>query len=134
NQITKLYQHIPAPAIIDKGVFDGMSVTKVEGGNTHSCALAEGRVFCWGSNANGRRGLPLGVPVHPLEINMSGVLSGKILTDIAAGVNNSCAIADGYAYCWGSGSDGKLGNGTNTLSYEPVEVSPLPGVLENKTV
>ena len=53
---------------------------------------------------------------------------------ISAGGSHTCAIApDNDAYCWGSGSSGKLGNSSTTNSSVPVAVSTT-GVLAGKTI
>lgn len=45
---------------------------------------------------------------------------------IVAGITHSCAITNtGAAYCWGSGTDGKLGNGTTTAKSTPFPVTGL---------
>ncbi|MCC6755929.1 MAG: hypothetical protein IT199_06105, partial [Solirubrobacterales bacterium] len=42
---------------------------------------------------------------------------------LSAGVGHSCAIRDGGAWCWGSNSQGELGNGTTDDSAVPVPVT-----------
>lgn len=98
-------------------------VTKVSTGGTQSCALAQGRVFCWGANTNGALGLGTTTSTNvPREVG--GVLAGKTVTDISVGTNHACAVADGNAYCWGLATSGRLGNGTTTGTYtSPVAVS-----------
>ena len=66
-----------------------------------------------------------------MAVSTSGVLSGKILIQISAGVNFTCALdTTGPAYCWGLNSSGQLGNNSTTQSLVPVAVSTsgaLPG-------
>lgn len=47
------------------------------------------------------------------------------LPTVAAGSEQSCALAEGRACCWGWNSDGQLGNGTKTDSRFAVEVSGI---------
>jgi alpha-tubulin suppressor-like RCC1 family protein len=54
-------------------------------------------------------------------------------TTIVAGATHSCRIQSGLAYCWGSNSNGQLGNGSTISSSAPVPVSTA-GVLAGKTL
>lgn len=57
-----------------------------------------------------------------------GALTGKTVTAIEAGDGNTCVIASGQAYCWGSNGYGQVGNDTNTDQNAPVAVlGPLNG-------
>lgn len=51
------------------------------------------------------------------------------LTDVVqmdAGVGFACAVKNnGQVWCWGSGSYGRLGNGSDTIAQTPVQVSGL---------
>src|SRR5690606_29683516 len=52
------------------------------------------------------------------------VLGGHKFTWLSAGTFHACAIAtDGKTYCWGSGSNGKRGNGSTDVALEPEEVA-----------
>lgn len=103
--------------------------TKVAAGNNHSCAIAEGRAYCWGRNSEGQLGDGTTTastrPVPVVRTAMSGTV-----TDIAVGFSHTCAIADGRAYCWGSDGDGRLGVGGGSSRSEPAAVSgDLPGTV-----
>jgi hypothetical protein len=48
------------------------------------------------------------------------------VTDISAGSSTACAVADGWAYCWGSNANGQLGIGknvTNNIQTTPTAVA-----------
>jgi alpha-tubulin suppressor-like RCC1 family protein len=52
------------------------------------------------------------------------VSGGYSFDVIAGGQRHSCAInTAGDAYCWGSNSDGPVGDGTNTRRLVPALVS-----------
>jgi hypothetical protein len=70
-------------------------------GGAHTCGLvADGRAFCWGSNALGQLGsngpsASLPIPANPGPI---------ALRDLAAGTSFSCGLLrSGEALCWGQG-------------------------------
>jgi alpha-tubulin suppressor-like RCC1 family protein len=124
------------PVAVDtSGVLSGKTVTAISAGDQHTCAIADGAAYCWGSPSNGRLGnnTTSGTYNTPVAVDTSGVLSGKTVTAISAGIDFTCAIADGAAYCWGDGSNGKLGNNTTSNSLVPVAVY-TSGVLSGKTV
>lgn len=55
--------------------------------------------------------------------------TGVTFTQFAAGVTESFAIAsDGNAYAWGYNGNGRLGDGTTTSSFLPVQVQAPAGV------
>ncbi len=121
-------------AVDAAGVLAGKSVTAIAAGQYHTCALASGEVYCWGANSSGQLGdgTTTNRPT-PVAVDMSGVLAGKTVSNIAVGNQHTCAIADGRAYCWGINSYGGLGDGTTTGRTTPVAVSTA-GVLAGKTV
>ncbi len=89
--------------------------TNVAVGGDTSCALAGGRVLCWGANANHQlgRGEAVGdssADAKPVEVAPGVPLEGAV--DLAVGLFYACArVSDGGAYCWGSASGGGLGAG-----------------------
>ncbi len=112
------------------------SLTKIATRNGVSCAIADGKAYCWGSNQYGQLGSgTTGGEAHlPAPVYAAGVLAGKTVTDIAVGLDGYvCAVADGKAYCWGRNRYGQLGNGTTTDSAVPVAVT-ASGVLSGRTV
>ena len=70
----------------------------------------------------------------PVAVSTGGVLAGKILTQISAGLFHTCALdSAGAAYCWGFGLYGQLGDGNTSDSDVPVAVD-TSGVLAGKTL
>ncbi|HOT91029.1 MAG TPA: hypothetical protein PLJ78_02965 [Anaerolineae bacterium] len=92
-------------------------------GMSHSCALIEGGVRCWGYNAYGQLGTN-DLADRPVPVQVSGLVSGTKM--IAVGSFHSCALLDtGGVKCWGSNRQGELGTGTYDGSPTPVAVSGL---------
>jgi len=115
------------PVAVDtSGVLNGKTITQIAGGTDHACALdTDGHAYCWGNNVQGQLGNNSNTnsPI-PVAVNTSGVLNGKVLTQIAGGASNTCALdADGQAYCWGY----------QASSSVPVAVD-TSGVLNGKTI
>ena len=91
----------------------------ISAGSSHSCAVASGKVYCWGSNSKGQLGNGTTTDsASPVEV--SGITTAKA---VAAGYDHSCALlSDGTIECWGDNSAGHLGNGSTTDSANPVTV------------
>lgn len=99
--------------------------TSVALGEDFTCALTRaGHVFCWGRGSNGVLGNGgWASSTSPVQVSTAGVLSGKRLVALSAGLWHVCALDDGgSAYCWGRGYSGELGNGERTVSDVPVAV------------
>ena len=114
------------------GALSGKTVDKVVVA-TSACALASGKVYCWGYNAGGQMGNgTTGNSLVPVEA--TGGLSGKVVTDLVyTSIGNAfCALtSDGLVYCWGSG----YGTGTNTTGNVllPTQITAT-GSFVGKTV
>lgn len=125
-----------AVSVNTSGVLSGKTITKVATGYFHSIALgSDGNVYTWGYNWYGQLGNGNNTNSYvPVAVNTSGVLSGKIIIRVAAGLHHSIALAsDGKVYTWGYNAFGQLGNGNNTNSNVPVAVD-TSGVLSGKII
>ncbi|MBK7042825.1 MAG: hypothetical protein IPH50_03440 [Rhodanobacteraceae bacterium] len=97
----------------------------VSTGANHSCSVStSGAVKCWGANDLGQ----VGDGSHNQRLTpvpVVGLNSGIIKVD--AGNFHSCArTTTGAPKCWGSNSDGQIGNGSVSLSFtSPVSVNNL---------
>lgn len=111
-------------------------VTDVAGGDTFTCAVAAGQVYCWGTNGIGQLGngttnasqVPVGV------ITGGGPLTGAV--QITAGQDHACATtSSGVAYCWGHSDSGALGNASaGGSSSVAVPVQGLPSSAISITI
>lgn len=95
---------LPGPAVeITVGGSPNAALT------AHACArLANGDVFCWGSNQQGQLGTggAQSSPIPAFVPQIGGALH------VSAGSSHTCAIDGGnQLFCWGNNSMGQLGNG-----------------------
>ena len=82
---------------------------------------SSGAGYCWGSNGSGQLGTGTVGDRSHVPIAIGG---GHIWKIIAPGSSHVCGIrTDDVAMCWGSNSDGQLGDGTTNDSATPVAVS-----------
>jgi len=111
-------------------LLDGVEISDVDTGASSGCALAVGRVYCWGSNDKGQLGNGLNIPETNSPVAVGGALLGKQVTAISVGGRHACALADQRAYCWGSNFNSQLGIGDPPVksSNTPVEVGFAAGV------
>ena len=90
---------------------EGIPLSGLAAGHNHTCAFDAVGVVCWGSNSSGQLGQPA-TPFtghgYPLRASVA-----VALVSLTAGGEHTCGLtSSGAAYCWGSNSNGQLGNGT----------------------
>ncbi len=136
--------HVPLAVVQRADGLAGKRVTQIDSRSYSTCAVADGKAYCWGYNLYG----PLGnsstsdrqVPtaVHAT----SGPLLGKTISKVTTGLVNGspyastgCALAtDGTAACWGTTNTlGNLASGATAGSKTPVAVD-VTGDLNGKEV
>ena len=99
------------------------------------CAIAAGKVYCWGSNMNGALGCgeSQGSSNRPVEVCAPGKNSGSLSqvgtpSAVAVGWDYGCAVVDGSVFCWGNNTFGELGigdqtsNGQSNIAVPPSQV------------
>ncbi len=74
---------------------------------------ATGSAYCWGQNANGQCGTDSMDATHDTPVIVAG---GLAFSAIAAGEAHACGFLQntGSIYCWGTGSESRLGLGADT--------------------
>jgi len=97
-----------APTLLD----DRLEWTQVSAGETHMLAIrADGTLWAWGSNANGRTGLnaAAGTTEVPMQV---GIFTDWVA--VSAGRLHSAGIrADGSLWAWGDNGSGRTGLGAS---------------------
>ncbi len=83
------------------------------------------RPYGWGDNYYGQIGNSTLTPSSvPVAVTNSGVLAGKVISQLAQGEHHTVALCtDGSVYTWGRNVSGQLGDGSYTGSNVPVAVS-----------
>ena len=101
----------------------GRTTDSITAGQHHTCAiLDDASAYCWGNGGYGRLGDGTETNRNsPIAVSLP---SGRTASAIDAGKYHTCAIMDDDSlYCWGYNWYGELGDGTNTQSTSPTEVS-----------
>ena len=101
------------------------TVSSVELGDAHGCAVVSSRLHCWGNNDSGELGLG-----DATARNSPTLVEGRWV-EVAAGVRHTCARDDlGRVACFGANERGQLGTGDRDARDVPVFVSlPSPAAL-----
>jgi alpha-tubulin suppressor-like RCC1 family protein len=95
--------------------------------NTNCAVTVSNEVYCWGKGSDGTIGDGSFTNRNtPTAVNPT-FLTGPI-TSLSMKDATVCVLANSKAFCWGSNTLGRMGQGTQASSNVPVEVYPL-GVL-----
>ncbi len=93
----------------------GHALMAFSAGAEHACAVLsdspQNSVYCWGSNASGQVGVPMGTPnsiATPASVVMP---TGSHPSVVSAGGWHTCAAAATGVLCWGANGMGQLGQG-----------------------
>ena len=92
-------------------------------GIAHLCGLdLDGATHCRGSNNWGQLGS--GNTANSYDDTVAVRQNALVFASIAVGGSHSCALTpQGRAYCWGAGSQGRLGHNSNEGSLVPAPVA-----------
>lgn len=115
------------PRVSPTQITSGPQWLSVSAGGFHSCGLAtDGTAWCWGQNNVGELGI--GNNSIP-EVHVPAQVDAEQWMAVTTGNAHTCGIlASGHLRCWGSNSNGQLGDDlpTSTVnsSFSPVAVGP----------
>jgi alpha-tubulin suppressor-like RCC1 family protein len=124
NALTVANNEAPSPEV---------GVSKIAVGKQHVCALKNGYLFCWGLNSRGQIGsgksksgsLPGDSKKYYTQNAPHLVFNEPNVTDVAVGLEHTCALRAGKLFCWGSNEFGQVGKG-NSHSFFPVPEALVP--------
>jgi prepilin-type N-terminal cleavage/methylation domain-containing protein len=124
-----------SPVEVSAGAMTNSGVSQIALGSSHTCALKNDKVFCWGDNGSG--GLGDGTfttRTSPVEVLYSpvGLFENTTVTQVVTGGSHACALKSGEVFCWGTNGSGQLGDASSTTRLTPVKV--LDGAMGNSGV
>ena len=94
---------------------------------SHTCALREAGLYCWGANDAGQLGN--GSKADSPKPVKAAIAAADVV-EIAAQTGRSCVRRrSGKVACWGANASGQLGDGTRDDSRDPVDV-PLADAVQ----
>ncbi len=102
----------------------------VSAGHQHTCGLRDagdgegGTLWCWGRNSSGELGTGSGARTTPTEVvgGHDDWIAVSTSNRHTCGIRSSGNSEAGTLWCWGLGSNGRLGDGNTFSSNEPVIV------------
>lgn len=101
-------------------------------GNAHTCALADDRVFCWGSNDEGQLGTAASGTPEPTPAEVPGL--GGTPVEVATFGSHTCArLSSGHVECWGLNDRGQLGVGDTASRSGPQRVPGIDDAVQVAT-
>jgi len=96
-----------------------LAANQVTTGVSHSCALALGTIYCWGSNEFGQ----LGLGTRTDQLTPAPVSGAERYQSLCAGNAHTCGLTDlGEVLCWGRNHRGQLGRGDRGNLSQPGSV------------
>lgn len=117
-------------AVYPNGALSGKTISNISSGGVHTCVFGvDDASYCWGSNSYFQLGIKMANAYKQLPTAVSYSDGKNITKFLSSGYLHTCAIYyNDQAYCWGTNSDGRIGNGSTTNYNYPIRVS-LPAVL-----
>ena len=128
-----------SPSAVNTSAIPGNSAfVHLVAGVIHTCGLTgDGVAYCWGQDGLGQLGdgAAQADAQSPSPVDTSAMAGSRAFVRLTAGWNHTCGLtADGATYCWGSDSNGQLGNGGASLDTHSPSTLDTSGVAGDRTV
>jgi alpha-tubulin suppressor-like RCC1 family protein len=96
----------------------GAGVRSIAAGSTHTCAVQNGGVKCWGDNFYGQLAEATFTQQDNAYASIAA-LSGA--TQVSCGAFHTCATVSGGIKCFGNNANDELNNGAGSFTATPVD-------------
>ena len=115
---------VPTPMAVNDSGGPLAGCTAIGLSSDHGCAVCGGRPLCWGFNWEAELGR--GTRTAPDQVAAPVAVPAGTFTEISVHNGGGCTVAnDGRLFCWGNGSRGQLGDGSQGFAYPIPVAAPL---------
>jgi LPXTG-motif cell wall-anchored protein len=108
-------QVVAANGFVNNGTVSAVAVgTSTGNAESHTCAIEDGVLYCWGVNTEGQLALsPITVTQSavPIKVPAANGFTNTAVTDVSLGREFTCAVENNKVFCWGINNFGQLGDG-----------------------
>lgn len=129
---TTISSYAPVHVHGESGIGYLSDVMELSAGGSHSIAMSnDGNVWVWGANRWGQLGSSsITDKCYPIRVHGEGDVGYLIFVlAVIGGASHTVALKpDGSVWAWGNNVLGRLGDGTTTPRYTPVQVLGEDGV------
>lgn len=121
---------VPSERVSSPTQVEGLGPASDISAGTHTCAISEGRVYCWGAPSSGALGNGVAAIMgkQPWPVRAAGV---ERATQVTAGDGFSCAQNEsGEVWCWGTSRSGELALAERSYSAVPRRIDGVTNSVE----
>ena len=96
-------------------------IVEVVAGDNHTCALkGNGKMLCWGEGGDGQLGHGgTADKDHPVYVKANSSTDLSNIVQMTTGQQHTCVLKEsGKVLCWGSDTQGRLGNGSTVTTNQ----------------
>lgn len=115
------------PSLIQNGeLTSDQKIIDISAGDYHSCASTNSqKVYCWGLGRNGQLGSRNSRRSNaPIEVVNGEGESFDLAVRLTSGGAHNCLMSISHQiYCWGYGTNGRLGNGEIATQTAPIRIA-----------